>query len=78
MYANQFSSWEKYFENLIIKVTEGSFYKQSHRSKLNTCYYENSNDCTTNKKEKCDYGLEGNKFINLLVGTRFEFLLRYL
>lgn len=34
--------------------------------------------CHIEEFDVFNYGLDGNKMINVLVGTRFEFLLRYL
>ena len=77
-YANNYISWEKYFENLIRRVTTDKMYKYTHSGELRTCYYNSCSECNPNKRIKCDGFLEGDdKFVSLLNGTKYEFLLDY-
>lgn len=76
-FANQSYSWEKYFEELLKRVTDGKRYKQGHGGKLNPCYYKDCYCCGPYIMEKCDNVLQGTKFIELLRKTPFEFLLKY-
>lgn len=75
--ANQYYSWEKYFESLLKYVTENKMYKQTHKMKLSECYYKNCIDCNSYRKVKCDKSIDGYKFYNLLINTEFAFLLSY-
>lgn len=77
-FANQTISWENYFEDLIKRVTDNKVYRHTHKSNLKKCYYEDCNVCNPSILEKCDIALYGNKFIEMLKGTEFEFLLKYL
>lgn len=65
-YANDCISWENYFEDWLYKLTKDKLYKQNHGrgASLNQCY-------------KCDVFLNGNKFEEMLKGTKYEFLLSF-
>lgn len=77
-YANNFISWENYFEDLIKRATEDKMYKYNHSGVLRTCYYEPCMKCNPNIMEKCDGTIDGNnKFESLLKDTKYEFLLDY-
>ena len=75
--ANKFVSWEKYFETELEKITANSFVKYLHGKKLRSCYTvecDNCTECSKQKKEKCKYYLK-NKLVDLVKGTRFEYML---
>jgi hypothetical protein len=76
-YANNFVSWETYFEDLIQRATKNKFYKYTHSSKLRSCYTESCSLCNEHMRAKCDYYSE-NKLYDLLNGTKYEFLTYYL
>lgn len=77
-YANDANSWENYFEELLQKVTYHKLYKQGHSSKLNVCYVKDCDECNEKKRSNCDRVLLGNKFKELLKGTKFEVLLTFM
>ena len=77
-YANQFKSWENYFQDLLLRVTKGKLWKQSHGdSKLNKCFLINCIDCNEYKRLKCSKAQITDKFEFLLKGTKFEYLLKF-
>ena len=77
-YANNFKSWENYFQSLLHNVTALTHWKQTHsRSKLNKCYIENCNNCNILKYSECSQATFGDKFEILLKGTKFEYLLKF-
>lgn len=74
--ANKFTSWEKYFEYLVEKVTEFKPYKYKHKSSLRDCYLESCTKCNSYIKNKCDYAKkENDKMTGLLVDTKYDYLL---
>lgn len=77
--ANQYKSWEKYFEYLVNKATGGKPYFYSHGSSLRDCYLVNcsqSKHCNEHIKLKCDYKLKScDKIDGLLRDTEYDFLL---
>lgn len=77
-FANQNISWAQYFEDLLKRVTDNKVYRHTHKSNLKKCYYETCNACNPSIIKKCDITIYGNKFIEMLKGTEFEFLLRYM
>lgn len=77
-YANDANSWENYFEELLQKVIYHKLYKQGHSSKLNVCYVKDCDECNEKKRANCDRVLLGNKFKELLKGTKFEVLLTFM
>lgn len=52
-YANQFISWEKYYEDLIGRVTYGRLYRCTHGRHpiLSDCYLEDCNKCNQEKNQ---------------------------
>lgn len=54
-YANQYMSYEKYYESLIDRATVKRPLYQSHKSKLNKCYTEScrSRNCHSDARKKC-------------------------
>lgn len=76
-YANNFISWENYFEDLIGRATEGKMYRYTHGrlSILKSCYTEPCDLCPVQKREKCDVAQLGDKFEYLLKGTKYDWLL---
>lgn len=77
-YANEYVSWETYFEVLLSHVTSGKLYHQRHKGNLNSCFYLDCSDCNSYKRDKCDSILDGTKLISLLKDTKYEFLLKYM
>lgn len=75
--ANRYNSWEKYFEHLINDCTRNKEYRYTHSSKLRKCYLAPCNSCNQFIMSKCDYydKTSTNKFVSLLVGTKYERLL---
>lgn len=76
-YANRFISWEKYYEDLISRVTYGKLYRCTHGRHpiLSNCYLENCSQCNQEKKARCDADikdLDGDKFDRLFDGTEFS------
>lgn len=79
-YANNYISWETYFERLISDVTENKLYRcnYSRHAVLADCYLKDCSSCHIKKKEKCDAylkNLNDNKFTVLFKDTIFEHLL---
>ena len=74
-YANKKESWEKYFEDLVGRVTYSKYYKHTHTSDLKDCYYKDCCECNPYKAKKCDGILDGSKFEALLRGTKYERIL---
>ena len=75
-YANQFISWEKFFEDLLARATEGTKYAYKHSSgKLSSCYIDNCDDCNSYIKKKCDVAMDGDKLKVLFEETKYEWIL---
>lgn len=75
-FANQFFSWETYFEYLIATVTKQQFYRHTHSSStIGHCYTESCIECNPYIAEKCDKFTEQNKISWLLNDTKYENLL---
>ena len=74
-YANNFVSWENYFEDLIKRATSNKLYSHSHSSKIKNCYLDSCDNCSIYKRQKCDFNKSGDKLENLLRDTNYEFLL---
>lgn len=65
-YANRYVSWGTYFESLIKRAAYDELFTYSHGSTLNDCYYANCDFCNSHKMQRCNYGIESNKFDLLL------------
>lgn len=76
-YANQYYSWETYFEKMIDEVTKGKPYHHAHQMRLKNCYLTDCDLCPAPKRATCDHVLFGSKFVELLKGTKYERLLKY-
>lgn len=75
-YANQFISWERFFEDLLARATEGTKYAYKHSSgKLSSCYVNNCDECNSYIKNKCDFAIDGNKVKILFEKTKYEWIL---
>lgn len=75
-YANQYFSWETYFERLIVDVTSKEPYKHSHSSKtIQHCYVDSCLNCNPYIAKKCNKYVSENKILWLLRDTKYERLL---
>lgn len=75
-YANQFISWERFFEDLLARATEGTKYSYKHSSgKLSSCYMNKCDVCNSYIKNKCDFAVDGDKLKALFEGTKYEWIL---
>ncbi len=76
--ANSCTSWEKYFEVVLLGLTEGKFWQQSHGKQTNNCYYKLCEDvCHPSKSKKCSMFeiLKGDDKLEILFkGTLFEYI----
>lgn len=77
--ANNFISWEEFYEKLLEEQTRGTTIKYSHGSaKFRECWIYSCDDFTKNKcneyiQQKCPFYLKGNdKFEELLKDTAFK------
>ena len=77
VYANQFVSWESYFEDLISRTTNNKMYHHLHSRDLPECYTEPCDICAKQKRDKCNFAIKnGDKFADLLAHTKYNDLLK--
>lgn len=74
-YANNFISWERYFEDLMERATDGKYYSYKHGSPLRNCFLKSCDLCDSYRRGRCDCASSGDKYEYLLRGTKYEFLL---
>lgn len=76
--ANNYTSWEKYFENLLERLTKGRPCSFKHRLGIvRDCFSISCNSCNPHKRSKCSCVLPGqDKLKALFIGTKYEFLLK--
>jgi hypothetical protein len=76
-YANEFLSWETYFEKLLEDLTKGTNGVQySHGGNIRTCWVQDCNSCNMGKHTNCaKLALNTNKIDWLLKDTKYEKLL---
>lgn len=79
-HANQFISWEKFFETLINVVSKKVFYRYTHSGRLKKCYIENCKDCCNPYIfEKCNYRYKDfDKKEFILENSKYQYLSEYL
>lgn len=77
-FANQYLSWETYFEVLIDKLSNGKSYHHYHgKMRVSECYCKSCDLCHPNRQSNCGNVLPGaNKLESLFKGTKYEFLLK--
>lgn len=80
--ANSCGSWEEYYENTIVDITNKTYFRYTHKrnSRLKDCYLFNCDDvCIEGKKSKCSgYRKCSNKVKYLFEGTDFSYILNLL
>ena len=74
--ANDYMSWETYFEDLLLRVTKDKPFETGHAKKLNFCWKSNCSDCKRMQSRHCEYFLQGDKTEALLSGTKYSVLLK--
>lgn len=79
-YANQFISWETYFEDLIDRATYKLLHRCTHtrHSILSDCYLVSCGSCASQKRARCNVGdsIDGDKLEYLFKDTIFSSILK--
>lgn len=68
-------SYERFYENLVSVITTGKPYHMTHGMKLKKCYYQTCDECNLFQNVGCDSALVGSKIEQLLINTKYEYLL---
>lgn len=77
--ANSYTSWEKYFESEIHRVSANTYYKYVHGSELRSCYLGKCDSACKSEfiKQKCNKYSDADKLYALLNGTDFSYILGF-
>lgn len=76
--ANNFVSWESYFQKLVENLTKDSQYEVTHtrHSKLSDCYLKDCDFCDVWRKSKCNIQCNDKKLQWMFSRTIFDFITR--
>ena len=72
-YANRYISWERYFEDLLERLTATTNHPYKHGGKnLHPCYKQECYDCISQIEAKCADKTSISKIIYMLQNTKYE------